>query len=192
MKDPYHCPYCNQRSTRHWNLQVHTKRKHGGSLDPYLASHPSYNVQSDQFGSATVAESAGDTFLNTHLHQQTPVPIPIYRPPPTIHDQSHETGLSHAAVQKIQEFKVLMNKYPLYHTNPDGIIRLAIYNSINGDDALPDNKLAIDSLAKYYASSLFIGSLERKRGRVENLHLHWVPVSCTSHTWHMESLRSSL
>jgi uncharacterized membrane protein (DUF485 family) len=43
-----------------------------------------------------------------HLPQQAPLPIPIYRPPPTIHE-SHETGLSHAAVQKIQEFKLLMN-----------------------------------------------------------------------------------
>jgi len=99
-------------------------------LSEYLPSHPSYNVQSHQFGSTTVADSAGDTFLNIHLPQQR-VPIPIYRPPPTIHDQNPETGLFNAAVQKIQEFKVLMNKYPLSHTGPDGIIRLAIYNSSN-------------------------------------------------------------
>jgi hypothetical protein len=149
MKDAYHCPYCNQRSTRRWNLNVHIKRKHGGPPAPYLAGHPSYNVQSDQFGSATVADNTGYTFLNMHLPQQAPVPIPIYRP--TIHDRSHETGLSHAAVQKIQESKVLMNKYPFYHPNPDGIIRLATFNSINGDDTLLDNMLQqlryIDSLA---------------------------------------------
>ena len=67
---------------------------------------------------------------------------------------SHVTGLSQGAVQKIQEFKVLMNKYPQYHTNPDAIIRLAIYNSINGDNTLLDQKLeqlrTIDSLAKFY------------------------------------------
>ena len=51
---------------------------------------------------------------------------------------------------------MLLNKYPQYHTNPDDISRLAIYNSINGDNTLLDNKLeqlrTIDSLAKYYDS----------------------------------------
>ena len=59
-------------------------------------------------------------------------------------------------ILKIQELKTLMNKYPKYHTNPDDIIRWAIYNSINGDNRLLDDKLeqlrTIDSLAKYYAS----------------------------------------
>jgi hypothetical protein len=32
-----------------------------------------------------------------------------------------------------------MNKYPQYHTNPDGIIKFAMYNSINGDDMLLDD-----------------------------------------------------
>jgi hypothetical protein len=61
--------------------------------------------------------------------------------------------LSPDAIQKIRELKALLNKYPRYHTNPDGIIRLAIYNSINGDNTLLDDKLeqlrTIDSLAKY-------------------------------------------
>jgi hypothetical protein len=155
MKDPYHCPYCDQRSTRRWNLQVHINRRHGKSPGRYPASHTSYNVQSDPSGSATFADSTGGTFLNMHLPQQASLPIPIYRPPPTIHE-SHETGLSHAAVQKIQEFKLLMNKYSLHHTNPDGIIRWAIYNSINGNNTLLDSKLeqlrTLDSLAKHYAS----------------------------------------
>ena len=49
---------------------------------------------------------------------------------------------------------MLVYKYPQYHTNPDAIIRLAIYNSINGDNTLLDDKLeqlrTIDSLAKFY------------------------------------------
>jgi hypothetical protein len=43
-----------------------------------------------------------------------------------------------------------MNKYPQQHI-PDGIIRLAIFNSINGDNMLLDQMLeqlhGIDSLA---------------------------------------------
>jgi hypothetical protein len=34
-----------------------------------------------------------------------------------------------------------MNKYSHYHTNPDEIIKLAIFNSIIGDDTLIDGKL---------------------------------------------------
>jgi hypothetical protein len=67
------------------------------------------------------------------------LPIPIY-PPPTIHE-SYRTGLSQEKILKIGEFKRLLNKYPHYHENPDGIIRLAIYNSINGDHTLLDDKL---------------------------------------------------
>lgn len=63
--------------------------------------------------------------------------------------RSYGTGLSWGAVQKIQELKRLINKYPQYC--PDGIIGLAIYNSINGDDSLLDDKLEqlrrLDSLA---------------------------------------------
>jgi hypothetical protein len=56
-------------------------------------------------------------------------------------DDQRNGGLSQDAIQKIQELKALMNKYPRYHANPDGIIRLAIYNSINGDYTLLDDKL---------------------------------------------------
>jgi hypothetical protein len=68
-------------------------------------------------------------------------------------DQRNGTALPPGAIQKIRELKALMNKYPRYHTNPDGVVRLAVYNSINGDNTLLDDKLeqlrTIDSLAKY-------------------------------------------
>jgi len=75
MKVPYYCPYCNERSTRRWNLEVHIKRKHGGSPGQYLASDPFYkrSVQSDQFGSATIADitGEGDCRLPTYHHGST-------------------------------------------------------------------------------------------------------------------------
>jgi hypothetical protein len=77
----------------------------------------------------------------------------LKHPPPIMEDQKYVAGLSPGAIQKIQELKALMNKYPRYHTNPHGIIRLAVYNSVNGDNTLLDDKLeqlrTIDSLAKY-------------------------------------------
>jgi hypothetical protein len=105
MRIPYYCPYCDQRSTRRWHLEIHMKRKHGEYLlgrssDRHMENNPPLYSKSVQFGDA-VADSVGDTFLNKenmHLPQQAFLPIPTYRPPPTIHDQSHETGLSQAAV----------------------------------------------------------------------------------------------
>jgi hypothetical protein len=146
MRIPYYCPYCDQRSTRRWNLDIHIKRRHGGYLlgrssDRYIANNHAAYSKGIQLGHATVADSVGNTFLNMHLPQQTPLPIPIYRPPHTIHDQSYRTGLSQEAILKIEELKRLVNKYPQYCTNPDSIIRLAIYNAINADNTLLDNKL---------------------------------------------------
>jgi hypothetical protein len=162
MRDPYICPYCDQRSTRRWNLDVHIKRRHGGYLlgrssglnlgthSPWYKSNPYHSI-----GSATVADSIGTTFQPRYVPQKTSIatsPSTI-RPPLHIMDDQRNGGLSPSAIQKIQELKALMNKYPRYHTNPDGIIRLVIYNSINGDNTLLDDKLeqlrTIDSLAKY-------------------------------------------
>jgi hypothetical protein len=159
MREPYICPYCDQRSTRRWNLDVHIKRKHGGYLlgrssgrnlgtySPWLKSNPYYST-----GPTTVADT---TFQPRYIAQQASIGTPpstIYPPLRTMDDQRNG-GLSPDKILKIQELKALMNKYPRYHTNPDGIIRLAIYNSINGDNTLLDDKLeqlrTIDSLAKY-------------------------------------------
>ena len=108
-------------------------------------------------GHATIADSVGD-FQPRYLPQQIPPQIsnfanPLYGPQHTMDNQS---SLSQDKIVKIDELKRLMNKYPKYHPNPDGIIRWAIFNSINGDDTFLDSKLeqlrSIDSLAKYYAS----------------------------------------
>jgi hypothetical protein len=84
-----------------------------------------------------------DTFQPRYIPQQAPIGTPpsTIRPPGhTMDNHRYGTG-SQGAIQKIQELKALMNKYPRYHTNPDGIIRLAVYNSINGDYTLLDEKL---------------------------------------------------
>jgi hypothetical protein len=108
---------------------------------------------------ATVADSIDNTFHPTFIPQHIPVDVspnfanPMYRHMPTTDGQSFGTGLSWGTVQKIQELKGLMNKYSAYHTNPDDVIRLAIFNSINRDNTLLDDKLeqlrTIDSLTKY-------------------------------------------
>jgi hypothetical protein len=132
-----------------------------------------FRITTVQIRHARVADSVADTFQPRYTPQQTPLatsqyyasPIyppldvpqtfanPMYRPMQIRNDERSGTSLSPGAIEKIQELKALMNKYPRYHTNPDGIIRLAVYNSINGDDTLLDDKLeqlrTIDSLAKY-------------------------------------------
>jgi hypothetical protein len=124
-----------------------------------MGSNPFWHTPNDPYrniGSVTVANSIGDTFQPRYIPQQVPIGTSSSTIRPLLHikdDQRYGTGLSSGAIQKIQELKVLMNKYPRYHTNPDSIIRLAVYNSIKGDNTLLDDKLeqlrTIDSLAKY-------------------------------------------
>ena len=111
-----------------------------------MANNPLLYNQSVHLGHATIADSVGDMFQPGYFPEQTPLAVspnfanPMYRHMPTTDGQSYGTGLSWGSVQKIQELKGLMNKYSSYHTNPDDIIRFAIYNSINGDDT-PVDKL---------------------------------------------------
>ena|SRR5215831_3528264 len=148
MRHAHVCPHCDHRSTRWWNLKVHIKRRHGGLLfDRSLDSNPlSLNNSYHNIGSATVADSVGNTFEPTCIRQQAPLGISqysssaMYRPLPTIDEQRYGSGLSQDAIQKIQRLKELLNKHPQCHM-PDGVIRLAMFNSINGDNNLLDQML---------------------------------------------------
>jgi hypothetical protein len=138
MRYSYHCPYCDQRSTRRWNLDVHIKRKHGGYLlgrssGPYMTNNPLFDRNRVQFGHATIADSVGDAFQPRYSSIPQYYASPMYPPMQTMNDPSNRTGLSQDTVIKIQELKRLVYKYPHYCAIPDGAIRLAIYNSIKGD-----------------------------------------------------------
>jgi hypothetical protein len=119
-------------------------------------NNPNHNI-----GSATVADTIRDTFQPMYMPQQVPLGTSQYSasypPTPMMDDQSHGTGLSPETILKIGQLKRLVYKYPQYQNNdPVEVVRLAIYNSINGDNRLLDDKLEqlryIDSLAKYYTS----------------------------------------
>jgi hypothetical protein len=59
-------------------------------------------------------------------------------------DQSFGTGLSETTTTKlkIEELKRLVYKYSQYQNNdPEEIVKLAVYNCINGDNTLLDDKL---------------------------------------------------
>jgi hypothetical protein len=147
MRQPYICPYCDQRSTRRWNLDVHIKRRHGGYLlgrssDRYVANNPPLYSKSLQLGHATIAESVGDAFqprYSTSILQYSA--SPMYPPRQIRDDPGNRTGLSRDNIVKIQELKRLVYKHPHYCANPDGAIKLTIYNSINGDNTLLDQML---------------------------------------------------
>ena len=123
-----------------------------------LVSHSfSYkpNYQYDNIGSATVADSVGNTFQPRYLPQQAPLGTsqyctsPMY---PPMDDQGYGGGLSQE--RKIDELKRLVHKYPQYQDNdPNVIVEWAIYCSMNGDNKFLDDKLeqlrTIHSLAKY-------------------------------------------
>jgi hypothetical protein len=152
MRYPHICPHCDHRSTRWWNLKIHIKRKHGGYLPDRSSGRlmtnksPSYS-NSVQIRHATVADSVVDTFQPRFAPQQTALatsqysPGPIYPPWQVMDDQINQSRLSQEKILKIEELKRLMYKYPQYHINPDDMIRMAVFNSINYDDRLLDGKL---------------------------------------------------
>ena len=73
------------------------------------------------------------------MFRQAPLGISQYspsRPMPSMDDQKYGPGLFRDKILKIEELKRLMSKHSQYHENPDGLIRLAVYNSINGDNTL--------------------------------------------------------
>jgi hypothetical protein len=161
----YVCTVCSEHFTRKYSGKRHNQNLHNGAAEivrliDYLAGRSSGQYKPDNpfwykrnnpynnFGSATAADRIGNNF------QQAPVSQfstnPIYPPWHVTDDQS---SLSRETILKIEELKRLVNKYPQYCTNPDGIIKLAIYNSIDGDNKLLDDKLeqlrTIDSLTRH-------------------------------------------
>jgi hypothetical protein len=161
----YVCTTCSEHFTRKYSGKRHNHNLHNGAAEivrliDYLAGrslgqypptiHPSWYKRNNpyhNFPSATVADSVGDTFEPTYLRQQAPVGIsqyshsPIHRPLPIIDEQRFGSGLSQDAIQKIQELKRLLNKYPQYHHNPGAIIWWAVNGAVNGDNKFLDEKL---------------------------------------------------
>ena len=166
----YICATCSEHFTRKYSAKRHNQNLHNGMAEivrlidylvgrgsgQYAADNPFWYKRNNPYqniGSATVADSIGNALqLSPHTHLGTS-PSPIHLPWQVMDDQINQGSLSQEKILKIEELKRLMNKYLKYHTNPDDIIRLAIFNSINGDDTLLDSKLeqlrSIDSLAKY-------------------------------------------
>jgi hypothetical protein len=150
MKEPYICQYCDQRSTRWWNLKIHMKRKHGEyslgrSSGQYTPNNPTLCNQS---GHATIPDNTGDILQARYIPQQAPLGIsqysagPTYRPLPTTDEQRYGSGLSPETILKIEQLKRLVYKCSQYHNNdPDEIVRLVVYNCINGDNTLLNDKL---------------------------------------------------
>jgi hypothetical protein len=165
MRGPYICLYCDQRSTRWWNLKIHMKRKHGeysldkssgrnlGSIPPWYKSNSYHSI-----GSATVADSIGDTFQPRYIPQQAPLSVSRYStsamyPPKHITDDQRYGGrLSQDTLGKIEHLTRLVNKYPQYFTNPNQILTWTINWAVNGDNKILDKNLEqlryIDDLAK--------------------------------------------
>jgi hypothetical protein len=150
MREPYICQYCDQRSTRWWNLKIHMKRKHGEyslgrSSGQYTPTNPTLYNENVQSGHARIPDSIGGILQPRYIPQQTPSQYSansIYPPRQTMDDQSFGTGLSQETKLKIDELKRLVYKYRQYQNNdPDEIVRLVVYNCINGDNTLLDNKL---------------------------------------------------
>jgi hypothetical protein len=50
-------------------------------------------------------------------------------------DQGNRPGLSQGTILKIEQLRILLNKYPQYQNNdPNEIVRLVVFYCINGDE----------------------------------------------------------
>ena len=172
----YVCTVCSEHFTRKYSAKRHNQNIHNGTAEivrliDYLAGRSSGQYMPDNpfwykhnnpyhnVGAATVADSVGNTFQSRYIPQQTPLGTSQYSTSPMyrsrqIMDESYATSLSQGTIQKIQELKRLVNKYPQYCH--DGLLQWIIISCNNGDNTLLDSKLeqlrTIDSLAKYYDS----------------------------------------
>ncbi|HYA81837.1 MAG TPA: hypothetical protein VEH06_00110 [Candidatus Bathyarchaeia archaeon] len=105
--------------------------------NPFWFERNNHNIRSPK-----VADIVGNSFQPGYILQQASLrtsqysPSPIYPRWQVMDDQINQSRLSQEKILKIEELKRLMYKYPQYHINPDDIIRLAIFNSINGDGTL--------------------------------------------------------
>ena len=170
----YVCAACSEHFTRKFSATRHNNNLHNGTAEivrliDYLAGRSSghytpnnpfwfkRNNPLHNFGSATVADSLGDPFQPSYIHQQAPPETSQYSPssiyPPWQDDRINQSSLSQEKILKIEELKRLMSRYPKYHMNPNGIIQWAIHCSINGNNTFLDDKLeqlrSIDRLPKY-------------------------------------------
>jgi hypothetical protein len=157
----YVCTVCSEHFTRKYSAKRHNHNIHNGAAEivrlidylagrssgQYMPDNPFWYKRNNPFnnvGSTTVADTVGDTFNPIHIPKQAPLGTsqystsPTYRSADTSDDQTYGTSLSQ---EKILELKRLINKYSRYCTNPDALLELAIYNSINGDNTLLDGKL---------------------------------------------------
>jgi hypothetical protein len=167
----YVCATCSEHFTRKYSAKRHNHNLHNGTAEivrliDYLAGRSSGQYTSNipfwykrsnpyhNIGTATVADSVGDTFPR-YIPQQPRLEIPqysagrIYPSRQIMDDQRYETNLRQSAIQKIQELKRLVKKYPQYC--PDGLLQWIIISCNNGDNQLLEEKLeqlrTIDRLA---------------------------------------------
>jgi hypothetical protein len=167
----YVCTVCSEYFTRKYSAKRHNQNLHNGAAEivrliDYLAGRGSgqytpnnpfwYKRNNHNIGSGTVADTVGNTFQPRYLPQQTPqgtsqyYTSPLHRSLPTMDDQNYETGLSPETKRKIDELTRLMNKYPQFHNNPNGIIRWAINGAVKDDNQFLDKKLEQLRIIDFY------------------------------------------
>jgi hypothetical protein len=166
----YVCTVCSEHFTRKYSGKRHNQNLHNGAAEivrliDYLAGRSSGQYKPDNpfwykrnnpyhnFG-GTVADSVDNTFQPRYLPQQATVGTSHYSASSMyrsrqIMDESYGTSLSQGTIQKIEELKRLVNKYPQYCT--DGLLQWITISCTNGDNQLLEEKLeqlrTIDRLA---------------------------------------------
>jgi hypothetical protein len=157
----YVCATCSEHFTRKSSGKRHNHNLHNGAAEivrlidylagrstgQYTPDNPFWYKRNNSYhdiGSSTVADSLGNTSQPTYIPQQAPLGTSQYSTSPMyrsrqIMDESYGTSLSQGTIQKIEELKRLVNKYPQYC--PDGLLQWIIISCNNGDTQLLDDKL---------------------------------------------------
>jgi hypothetical protein len=166
MRNLYYCPYCNQQSTRHWNLDIHIKRRHGGIGQPIgrvphaplqspgkLASNNWHTNVYDKSMSAN--NNSSGQYLPSHpspySKQIQPQVNRNYRfenrvvadtpfSPETLQQRYPLPNASHYSNSKLEELRLLLGKLSSPR-DAQVILDLAKFNLSQGDERFLNDRL---------------------------------------------------
>jgi hypothetical protein len=110
------CPYCSQTSSRHWNMQVHIKRRHSGIGEPLL----SYNMNSSKKWNGDFNQSNPN-----NTNDNTPFTFATQRRESQEERRSDRNHPFYDTLDEILKVKSLANR--LNNTGQDPIINSMLY-----------------------------------------------------------------
>jgi hypothetical protein len=144
MRITYYCPFCNQQSTRRWNLDIHIKRRHGGIGQPIAKmphvpllspgklvnnNWPNNNSSGQYLPSQPLWYSKPQVNRNYQFENRVAADTPF-----SLETLQQRYPLPNASPystpqQKLEELRLLLGKFS-YPPNAQVVLDLAKFNSL--------------------------------------------------------------